>query len=225
MPKIFSWNIMFRKYEILYHPESKIIETYPNENDRIDRIISILRYYITCKTFLCLQEVSSKILEKIIFNFENTHKIFSYCIRSSEDENEYLVTVAPKEFNFNIKWSGEHETSNGYLVIQDDKTTIINCHLLPQRYAKSSVMDYLREFLIMYSGNIFIAGDFNENHKKLKNELYGYYICPYYGKTYRKKPIDNIIFAVDKIKYRTSFIKHNYLSDHYAILLDFLIYL
>ena len=72
----------------------------------------------------------------------------------------------------------------------------------------------------MYIGKVLIAGDFNENHKKVNEELGKYYICPYYGKTYKNKSVDHIVFVIDEAKYKTTLIKHEQLSDHHAIALE-----
>lgn len=215
MPNIISWNVLFREYEKEYHPESKILKTYPNEEERVEFIVAMLKENSNEETILCLQECSSAICNVLTVTFNDTHRVFAYNIR----EDEHLVTVAPKEFE--MHWAGSNQTSNGYLVIYSENTYIVNCHLIPSRYSSVSVLEYLRKFLDIYSGNVFIAGDFNENHKKVKEDLKGYYVCPYYGKTYKGKSIDHIIFAIDEIHYTHVLIKQEHLSDHHAISLTY----
>ena len=215
MLRIISWNVLYRAYEEKYNPVSKILKTYPKEEDRVNGIISLIQVMSDNVTVICLQECSSAICDKLTTVFAKTHRVFTYNIQN----DEHLVTLASKEFK--MIWKGTHETCRGYIAVHNDSVTIINCHLLPQRYAKSSVMKLLRGFLDTYSGVVFVAGDFNENHKKVKEKLGGYYVCPYYGKTYKKKPIDHIVFAIDEAQYKNTLIIQEQLSDHHAIMLDF----
>jgi hypothetical protein len=215
MQSVISWNVLYRAYEEEYYPDSTILKTYPKEEDRVNGIITLIQNKANNDTVICLQECSSTICEKLATAFAETHRVFAYNIRN----DEHLVTVAPKEFKM-IR-GGSHETSNGYLAVHNGPVTIINCHLLPRRYAKSSVMKHLQGFLDKYPGIVFIAGDFNEIHKKVKEKLGEYYVCPYYGKTYKNKPIDHIVFTMDDAKYKTTLIKQDQLSDHHAIALDF----
>jgi hypothetical protein len=215
MQSIISWNVLFRKYEEEYYPNSKILEKYPNENERVTKIVAFLKENSNAQTVLCLQECSTQVLDSLVTIFKSTHFVYSYNIR----DNEHLVTITPKEFQ--MVWSGPHNTTNGYLIVYNGLYHIVNCHLLPQRYAKSSVMKRLREFGEEY-GIVFIAGDFNETHRNVKERLWMKYSCPYYGKTYKHKAIDQIVFNLDMV-YETSIIKQEYISDHHAISLKFVL--
>jgi hypothetical protein len=216
MLRVISWNVLYRKYEEKYNPRSQILKTYPKEIDRVTAIVSKLKANVNSNTVICLQEASTNLINVVATVFATTHQIFATKIR----DNEHLVTVVPVNITVNCTyWS--HGTSNGYIAIQSDLYHIVNCHLLPQRYAKSSVMEYLNEYE-SNNKNVFIVGDFNEKHNKIRNSLQTRFVCPYYGKTYKKKPIDHIIFDVtDKTcKYTPTLITQTNLSDHHAIMLD-----
>lgn len=212
MVHIISWNILYRKHEEKYNPNSIILKTYTNEKNRIIDTINLLQKYMKSDTIVCLQEVSYDAISILMRFFEHTHNIFFYNVRKSE----YLVTIAPRDFK--LFKSYRNSISNGFLIIHNNKYFIVNCHLIPQRYTRYSVMDYLLNLLSQ--NELFIVGDFNELYKNIKKQLSKRYTCPYYGKTYKRKAIDQIIFNID-ISYTTRLIKQKNISDHHAIELIF----
>ena len=114
-----------------------------------------------------------------------------------------------------------HDTANGYLTIQNGSVQFINCHLIPQRHTKENVLEYILT-LNDKCQTTFVIGDFNENHKTVKEKIECVYTCPYYGKTYKKKAIDQIVFNVGvNLKYTTGCTPKENISDHNAITLTF----
>lgn len=211
--QIISWNVLYRDYEKEYKPDSKILLAYPNEEEREDEIINMLNQNITLESVVCLQEVSQNLLDKIFEKFSQTYKIFFYNIRYEE----FLVTLTP--FNFEMVSGYSNNTSNGYLIVKNNYMKIINCHLVPQCYTHENVLRYVRKF----SNDkllTFVAGDFNELYKVVRSRLQTNFICPYYGRTYKKKPIDQIIFNQSLYKYRSEKVLQRNLSDHRMIKLQ-----
>jgi hypothetical protein len=214
MPKVISWNVLYRAYEEKFNPNSEILSTYSREEDRVAQIVSLLKEHIDLDTVACLQEVSTPVILGLVKEFEKSHRIFSYNLR----EDEHLVTITPKEFKLENGYS--HDTSNGYLEVTNGISQVINCHLLPQRYTKKNILEYLCKM-----GNTkrdtFIAGDFNELHSKVKEKLQGKFTCPYYGRTYKHKAIDQIVFNAKPSEHTAQKINQVHISDHHMILLDF----
>jgi hypothetical protein len=209
MSKIISWNTLYIEYEKKYNPKSKILSRYKNnEEKRIDDIVRVLIKNIDKETTICLQECSEILLNKIKYEFTE-HKVFAYNIGREKDE--YLITIAPKEFIMDK--CIDHPTSNGYLSITNGKYKIVNCHLKPQRYVENN--DVLK-YLYNLPKNMIIAGDFNEKYHIVKKVLNGRYTVPKYGKTYKGKMIDHIIYDL-LLNVKTEMIKTEYLSDHHAI--------
>jgi len=220
--RIISWNVLYRDYETKYNPTSKILTV--SEEERVCKIIELLKPQVESTTVICLQEVSSKVMMALFHAFEATHTIFSHNIR----EDEHLVTVTPKEYKLCFatveeQQRTENHTSNGFLTVSNDRYIIVNCHLIPQRYAKVNVLEHLLSFTTSRKGNktVFIAGDFNERQKIVKMTLGDHFTCPSYGRTYKKKPIDHIIFTKNIVNYTAGHILQNLISDHHAIKLDF----
>lgn len=216
MTRIVSWNVMYRPYEEQYNSNSVILKKYPNEKIRSIEIINTLLKFFTEDTIFCLQEVTLYIICLLSDIFSKTHNIFFHNVQN----DEYLVTVAPKEDTILLKsWS--HFTSNGYLLINYKNTQIINCHLKPQQYIKKASiknLDYLKS-LKNDNINTFIIGDFNEHYKNLISKLSDHFTCPFYGKTYKRKLIDHIIFDIQNLQYTTLNIKTD-ISDHNLIILE-----
>ena len=216
MLRIISWNVLYRKYEEQYNPESLILNKYPEEFLRLIQIITLIYDQMKDNTIVCLQEVSSILLDKLRTVFGNFHNIFQY----QDSREDFLVILAPQ--NYDLDFCCSHKTSNGYLSITNGKINIITCHLKPQRYISKTIniLEYIKT-LRKTNQKTFIAGDFNENHKQLKSKLNNDFICPYYGKTYKKKAIDNIIFdSRIETNYNTQKIDTKLVSDHDMIILD-----
>lgn len=211
MLSILSWNVLLRRYEIKYNPNSRILKDWPNESDRENAIIKLLKQHFQSNTIVVLQEVSGSLLNKLNISFLNS-KIFSQEVRG--DEN--LVVIAPKEFT-NENREQHLYSANAYLSITNGVYRVINTHLKPQRYANCDVMKYLLSFPT--DKNTFIAGDFNAKWKSVKKSLETRYSVPPFGKTYKNSDIDQIVFDEKEIKYSTVKIITN-LSDHYAIKLN-----
>lgn len=215
MTKIISWNVLYRGYEELYCPDSTILSAFPKETERVAEIVLMLSVVsqVDKDTVVCLQEVSSDVIAALLSQFGKSHTLFSHCVRN----DEYLVTIAPKHFV--MEWSGSNDICNACLSVSNDLCRVVNCHLLPQRYAAADVMEYLLE-LQTDDKLTLIAGDFNEVHKTVKERLHDKYVCPYYGKTYKKKAIDQIVFTPNCFaEYETG--KHmTDISDHHLIYLE-----
>lgn len=214
MVHIVSWNVMYRKYEEEYNPESPILKKYIDEKLRIEEIIIFLRDNILSNSIICLQEVSNDLLDKLTEVFVDTFNIFSVNV----EEKNNIVTLAPKKFYKEACRNSNH-ISHGYLIVNNDEIRVMNCHLKPQRFC---ITDVLYSLINMRKEGIttFIAGDFNEQYKLVHKKLHSIFICPYYGKTYKKKPIDHIIFDLDNINSYKVSKKSNELSDHEMIILD-----
>jgi len=209
MSKIISWNTLYIEYEKKYNPNSKILLRYKdNEEKRIDDIVSVLIKNSDKETIICLQECSGLLLKNVKYKFTE-HEVFSYNI--GRKNNEYLITIAPKEFIMDK--CIDHPTSNGYLSITNGKYKVVNCHLKPQRFVENNnVLKYLYDL----PRNTIIAGDFNETYYIVKKVLTGRYNIPIYGRSYKGKMIDHIIYDL-MLNVQTEMIKTKYLSDHHVI--------
>jgi hypothetical protein len=228
---------MHRSYEEKYNNDSQVLETFPWESDRIAHIIKILQKHVIDHTVTCLQEVSTETLQALIESFGQTHKIFYYNIR----DDEYLVTLTPfreaasgeldkpdmtfeQNPNFTLEYGTQGATANGYLVVTNGKYRVVNCHLLPQRFVNEHVLEYLKTFdksdedITVVT---FIAGDYNECYNIVEDVLNDMYICPFYGKTYKKRAIDHIVFTQNGPPlYKSAKVYSEYASDHHMIYLD-----
>lgn len=216
MIRIISWNVLYRKYEEQYNPNSLILSEYPEEFLRVIQTTAFIYNQMTRNTIICLQEVSSMLLDSLKTVFKHSHGIFDY-----QDTNEdYLVIIAPKNFRLDFCWS--HKTSNGYLSITNGDINVITCHLKPQRYISknTNILEYIKG-LGKSNQKTFIAGDFNENYKVVKSRLDKDFNCPYYGKTYKRIAIDHIIFDSNiRNDYEVRKIDSVFISDHDMIILD-----
>jgi hypothetical protein len=209
MFRIISWNVLYRGYEEQYNPKSRILSAYPDEKERIAAVVDMVSNNVTENTVVCLQEVSKDVLDVLRVTFV-AHNIFSHHIRN----DEYLVTITPPRFS--LLKSFKHPVSNGFLVVTDKKSVIINCHLVPQRACRENIMEYLST---LSGNNVFIAGDFNEEHSKVKLALSSW-CCPYYGNTYKGRPIDHIVWYGLNTEYISGRILQRYISDHHMIGLE-----
>lgn len=207
---VFSWNVLYRKYEEQYNPHSDILKKFPEENDRQQGILEMIKHYINPYMIMCLQECDKQLLD-LLKHTIRTHTIFSTKIR----DDEYLVTLSP--YGFLKEDCENHPSSNGYLIISNKKYRIVNCHLLPQRYAKVDVLGFIKN--LPTDKITIVAGDFNEGYYKVSEKLNNRYLIPRYGKTYKHKEIDFIIIDT-KIRYHVNQITNN-MSDHKAIQLVF----
>lgn len=214
MLRVVSWNVMYREYEEEYNPNSEILKKYVNEQLRIEQILIFIRENITPNTIICLQEVSNDLLWKLSEVLISSFNIFS----ANVENNNNVVTLAPKSF-LQDDFCNSSSVSHAYVVINNGKTRIINCHLKPQRFAKGDVLEFVKN-MKKVDTTTFIAGDFNELHKNVYKKLHDNFICPYYGKTYKKKAIDHIIFDLSDVTSYKVCKKPNDLSDHDMIILD-----
>lgn len=216
MVRIVSWNVLYRKYEERYNPNSLILHEYPEEFLRVIQIVAFIYNQMTKDTIVCLQEVSSMLLDALTSVFKHSHRIFDY----QDSREDFLVIIAPN--NFYLDFCLSHKTSNGYISITDGNINVITCHLIPQRFISrnTNVLEYLRN-LCKSNRKTFIAGDFNEQYKIVKSKLDNDFICPYYGKTYKRKALDHIIFKSSiEDKYLVNKIDNEFLSDHDMIVLE-----
>ena len=207
MTKIFSWNILFRKYEELYNPKSSgILKKYPIEIDRINAILSFLLENMEEDMVFCLQEVSYDIICRLNTIFRHKYDLFS-----QPKKDDFMVTLTPK----NMMMVKDHRSTNNYLITCNKDICIVNCHLKPLRFSKNNMMcDFLE---IHGYNNIFVAGDFNETQNNVKTSLGNNFICPYYGKTYKNIGIDHIVFKTTSLDYSIGLVKNDFISDHCAI--------
>lgn len=205
---ILSWNVLLRRYEQKHNPESNILKDWPEESDRDDAIIELLKHHIETDTIALLQEVSKSLLNKITEIFSD-RKIFSQGVRG----DEYLVTITTKEFT-DEKCEQHLDSGNAYLSVTNDILRIVNTHLRPQKYANCNVMDHLLSF--KKDMGTIIAGDFNAPWKVVNESLKSRYVVPRFGSTYKKTAIDQIVFDLEDIDYMSVKITTP-LSDHHAV--------
>lgn len=215
---ILNWNTLVREYEQKYKPDSNILKIYPDENSRVEFIVKIIKECLKDhdqnNIIVCLQEVSDKLLEKIQSGFSSLNILY-YKIK----ENENLVLLSSYESELILGES--NDAVRGVLVAKIKDFYIINTHIVPQRYANVDTMAYISS-LRKYGDKIYVCGDFNEAYTKVREKLFRYYTCPRYGKTYRKRSIDNIIFT-ENIDYEISkMIIENNPSDHFPVALKVL---
>jgi len=211
---ILSWNVLLRDHAEKYSPESEILSYWPHENYRENKIINILKIYSDNNSIIALQEVSSSLLEKLKTSFNNK-SMFTYQI----SDNEYLVTITPESSYVQEPWI-QNEIANGYLVVKKDKLLIINTHLIPQRYTKYNVLKYILN--LPSDMNNIVAGDFNENWKKVNISLESKYKIPFFGNTYKKRQFDHIIFDKNlPYNYSINHILCENVSDHNLIKIIF----
>jgi hypothetical protein len=247
---ILSWNVLLREHEIRHNPNSLILKHFPHETDRENAIITILKSYflwaLPDELVVTLQEVSLSLFQKILTEFPGKN-VFGYCITPSSNnlkldncDGEYLVTIAPHDFQ-NSFCPQEPNTANGYLCIYNSHVTILNTHLIPQKYTHVNVMEYLKMLevsigMISNHGNtkhnepfksnipLIIAGDFNETYHTVKSTIEDHFTVPYFGKTYKKvAALDHIVFN-NKNKYNTKMNMYNLVSDHALIYINILPY-
>lgn len=216
MQRILSWNVLYRPYEVKHNPKSHILSLYPQEKNRVNAILCVLKMYVDKEEIVTLQEVSTPVVNALYDSFSQTHQVFTYHIC----KDVHLVTLAPHKFNFKLEYSYTNSVSKGFLSIVSDTFRLINCHLIPQRYTKENVMEYLYS-LFTKDKPTCIAGDFNARYNILKMTLWNTGItCPYYGKTYKKKALDHIVFDLDSLNYKTRMIYQDKISDHNLIQLE-----
>lgn len=228
--KIISWNVLFREYEECFNPNSKILSHYSNDNERLLDIVYLLKNHVNSETIVCLQECNYSLFILLKNTFNISHEIFKINVneeeeneeKENEEENEFLITLTPREMNFcieNICFNKYKRAFRSCFVLSNDNIRIINCHLKPQRYVKN--LEVLSMFkLFSFDKRNIIAGDFNENYKTIFTKLKYKYTIPYFGHTYRKKSIDNILFNFYS-KYDNLLINTELMSDHHMLLLEF----
>ena len=212
---IISWNVLLRNHEEKYNPESSILKTWKNEENRCKNIIKILVDLILIKPhiLICLQEVSDLLLKKIRTGFGISYMIFSQKLKTKIPE--FLVTITPHHFiNQNIKQN--YDIAKALLLVKNPTTgmTVLNTHLTPQRFCKYNVMQYLGDT----KNYTIIAGDFNEIYKNVNFNLGKKYGVQKFGNTYKKNQIDHIIILGKNTKVQNkNKINMNHISDHHLI--------
>jgi hypothetical protein len=209
---VISWNALVRKYEEKYNPTSLILKKYPEEQKRLTEIVDIIAGIITPDTIVCLQECSQALVEML----ENTlgeYRIFKKMIF----EDEFLVTIVKKDTNLEVE-ENSVPLRRGCLVLVNAFYRIINCHLVPQKYIEIPIFDNLKSIAKNDKIN-FICGDFNSIYLE-KIFPKKYYTVPFFGTTYKKKSIDNIIVSRPNLDHTAYKIDPEQLSDHTIIKLD-----
>ena len=216
---IASWNALIRAYEEKYNPESDILKLYPDETVRTKEQFDFVIENAT-NSIVCLQECSGNLVT-LLEEFFSTRKftVFKECI--SEEFDEYLVTIAPPTFR--KEKSFPFDGAHGLLIISNTQIRIVNCHLKPQKLAKTNILNYFKFYTS--DRQLVICGDFNEKYQYVSKGLKKRYVIPKFGLTYRKKQIDYIMFentslvkTIQVIKKRTVI---SPLSDHRMILAEF----
>ena len=158
--------------------------------------------------------------------YKNIYKYFSQYYDlfriSSKQENvdQFLITISPKHYKFQQEeLLVNYNTSYGYLSITNDEYRIINCHLRPQFAVEENVYKFIED--LDESKKLIILGDFNEKRCYLLNRFKNQYQIPFFGNTYKKKQIDNVLMNF-KQYYKCFTIKNNLISDHHMISMSFI---
>jgi hypothetical protein len=215
---VISWNILLYAYEKKYYPNSKILNSYPDNNIRLREIISKIKYISNYQTIICLQECSEDILSLLRSAFCLTHDIFYQIV--DEGECEYIITLVPKMLECVLEDLSIPVVARGYLVVSNINIKIVNCHLYPQfKFKKVKVLNTLRNEP-MKKITVF-AGDFNERHNKVSAFLRDKYVTPYFGLSYKgKKDLDHIVVN-RATRYTVNICDTGLLSDHNPIYMEF----
>lgn len=212
--KIISWNVLYRKHEKKFNPESKILSKYPNEDTRVKDTVNTIKSIIDHLTVVCLQECSWDTLMSL-YNSLTCHFIFYHHV----NDKEYIVTCVPKHNGFYKQVVTQSSCSNGVLVVTNGHLTIANCHLVPQAFSNKNVVNEVVRNFPVTNMTVF-AGDFNECYTSIKRKLQDVYTVPPHKKTYKNKSIDHIFVDAHSSKFlelQTGIIKTYYLSDHNII--------
>ncbi len=163
--KLFSWNILHIMHEINYvGPESLVITTYPNEQDRFIAIVKLIldEYNNHEQIVINLQEVSGDYLNKFkelfgknvfyhtydrIPTFKNAFQPKVY-----DDSSESLVTIV-RGLNVVDTNVINFEKGKSALVLNfDNDTTVYNVHM-PFKWANSVKIETDKY--------VYVTGDFN----------------------------------------------------------------
>jgi hypothetical protein len=138
-----------------------------------------------------MQECIIDFVNIVYEHFQDKYQIYTQLV--DEEYAEYVVTITSDLFIKEVRPISK--VARGYLVISNDKMRIINCHLRPQQYVDSNVLDILREE--NRDKLVIIAGDFNETSVNVSKALNDIYKVPVYGLSYMKKDdIDHIIMLL-----------------------------
>jgi hypothetical protein len=181
---IATWNTLHRYHEERYVPESTILNSYPNEGDRIADQIQYIKEITANNVIICLQEVPGDLLESLEQKFSRTHYIVNYQhnripkpVKDDDggqyrDPREYLVTLVPKSMvvggNISTAISQFKNPGKALLALLFDKFIIINCHIsafkqgeddLIEKTYNSFIRKYIKDGEIT---NIILCGDFNK---------------------------------------------------------------
>jgi hypothetical protein len=212
--RVVSWNVLFRQYEEIHVPDSEILKRYPVDIVRTIEIYEFLSPFISQDYIICLQECSIELLTLLQFRVPYGKKVF---YEYNSKGGDYVITIAPDTFR-KVNFELNTLCVRNCVIVEDNWTRIINCHLIPQRYVEISVLEYLKS-LTTY--NTIIAGDFNAMRKDLLFKMQEWTI-PYYGKTYNhKRDIDFIITNMQADTYDSSMVRNGkQLSDHEMIILE-----
>lgn len=215
--KVVTWNILHRIHEEKYRPDSKVLETFPDERNRVVAVIGEIHKCLeTPDTVCCLQECSATVLTGIQRHIANNSRCLFY---KKVKEAEYLVTITPQGF-----WEEEIEhhpdTAVGMLAVRRDECRVINCHLKPQRFCRYSVLDGLLS-LPTEEVPLVVAGDLNEQPPAIQRVLGHKYGWVDAGNSYRKKQIDHVLY--DKFQWTLTdgkIVDTGYTSDHRMVVAD-----
>lgn len=207
---ILSWNVLYRPHEERYHPNSIILKKFPVESDRMLKIIEFLSDKIQENTILCLQESSVELNNLLETNFSSKTRIF---LSFKVDDNESLFIMAPSDFK--LEFSGKLLSARGCQIISNKTTKVVNCHLTPEKFSSISPVKFIQFLDFDIKKTLIICGDFNHEHKFLKQSLIDTnFICPFFGKTYKNKSIDHILIRSPIILYNQIHYPRLFLSDH-----------
>ena len=217
-----SWNVLHLANEIKYNSNSPILKKYNYDKSDYTRTDDITRFLICntdSDTIICLQECSEMLYKNIYKYFSQYYDLFRI---SSKQENvdQFLITISPKHYKFQQEeLLVNYNTSYGYLSITNDEYRIINCHLRPQFAVEENVYKFIED--LDESKKLIILGDFNEKRCYLLNRFKNQYQIPFFGNTYKKKQIDNVLMNF-KQYYKCFTIKNNLISDHHMISMSFI---
>lgn len=206
-----SWNVLHRTVEERYNPDSLILKKYENENDRISDILLHLSMCIDNKSIIALQECSDELLRQLVRMFKN-HKIF---VKKRSDDEDFIVSIVPKMYDCQVE-EINLDIEGNYLIVSNNHFRIVNCHLHPYRLLKNKTQSMYNFNRLDKAKTNIILGDFNDRYNGLKRMLGCRFTIPFYGKTYKQKGIDFIIFDKN-FKYSSGMIKNDLISDHNLI--------
>ena len=214
--KVLSWNVLLRKHEMKYNPTSEILKEFPIESKRVKQIVQFLLSQKDTTDVFCLQECSKELLSALQLSFADLNVTYV-----NHKTDEYLVTISPKDFHFHKESKWENKCSHGFFSVCNDTYRIINCHLIPRKYCKENVSDYMNN--LPKDKITIIVGDFNNDFRYVRENIGERYLVPRFNKTYKNRcQLDYIVLDMWPKWYRKKiFCQNPVLSDHNAIRLSF----